>query len=620
MHIVLLDVGFMDDTALSRRLATLPASPGVYLFKSRDGRTLYVGKARSLRARVRSYFAPSSSDERAFIQHLRKDLGDISTIVSASETEAALLENQLIKAEQPRYNIKLRDDKEFLSLRLDRSVAWPRVQVVRRPKQDGADYFGPFPSATVARDMSRLAKRHFQLRTCTDREFASRSRPCLQYHIKRCPAPCVLEVAPERYAAEVDLVRKFLGGLDAGLLEKLRTRMAQAAADLDFEEAARLRDQCRALERLDARQSVSGTRDLDLDAVAHFRRDEEAEVALFVVRGGRLIGVHTYSLHRVRVPDTELIANFCREYYGGGAVVPGELLLPATLQLEGDWSAWLSEVAGARIKVVQPKRGEKAQMMRLALDNAAHAFSEKERARQACDDSLRRLGELLGLPHAPRRIECIDVSHFGGDDTVAVVTALEDGELARGRYRSFRLKRVSGGDDYAALYEVLCRRFERSKADPRLWRLPDVLIVDGGKGQLASAQAAARDTGIRVALAGLAKARANVEGEVLEDRLVLEGELEPVSASRARGALRPLQLLRDEAHRAANALREKQSKRRTLESWLDDVDGIGPVAKRKILGKFPTRTAFMQATDEALAPLKLKRSQILALRAPAERD
>lgn len=604
----------MDEAALQQRLAALPVASGVYLFKARDGRVLYVGKARNLRSRVRSYFAPKTSDERAFIAGLRGELGELTTLVTQNEKEAALLENQLIKAEQPRYNIKLRDDKEYLSLRLDTRVAWPRVQVVRKPRSDGADYFGPYPSATAARATGRLLQKHFQLRTCSDREFAQRSRPCLQYHIKRCPAPCVLPVDAVAYGEEVERVRRFLKGAHQALLGELKSRMQACAAQQDYEYAARYRDQLRAIEKVAEAQAVTSHQEVDQDVIGLFRREQEVEMALLAVRGGRLIGVHTFSLRRVLVPDDEVLANFCRAYYGEGAVLPPTVLLPKAIEAEAGLAAWLSELAGRRVRVAFPQRGPRRQVLRLALDQAAHAFEEKARGQAAAEAQLAQLQQLLGLPKVPERIECVDVSHHGGLDTVAVLTAAEGGELLRSGYRSFRVRQQVAGDDYAAMYEVLLRRFKRAEKGGR-WALPELLVVDGGRGQLARAEAARADAQVEgVTLVGLAKAREDGVAQHSTDRVFRVGVTDPIAVTRAPAAFRILQQLRDEAHRASNALREKQAKRRTLSSPFDGVPGLGPVTRRKLQRQGFSLDDLRSLSDAALQELGLNAGQRRKLR------
>jgi excinuclease ABC subunit C len=319
--------------AAQRKLDNLPASPGVYVFHGADGKVLYVGKARSLRNRVRSYFQPGSSDLRAFVSRLERELTDIETFVTHTDKEAALLENQLIKSRQPKYNVKLRDDKEYLSLRLDAKKPWPRLEVVRRPKPDGAQYFGPYHSATAARQTLRLLNRYFQLRTCTDTEFRMRSRPCLQYQIKRCPGPCVLEVDEEEYRAQVANVARFLDGRHGELVRDIDVRMKGASGELEYERAAVYRDQLRAVERAQEEQRVAGVQKSDQDVIGFHRQGDQVEVAVLSMRGGRLFGVRTLPLRRVAVPNDEMLGAFLRQHYTDRASLPDEILVPVTIEM-----------------------------------------------------------------------------------------------------------------------------------------------------------------------------------------------------------------------------------------------------------------------------------------------
>jgi excinuclease ABC subunit C len=598
------------------KLEALPPSPGVYVFRDRRGAVVYVGKATSLRARVRSYFAAGSSDGRYFVAGLAHEIGDLETFVTRSEKEAMLLENNLIKEHRPRYNVKLRDDKEYLSLRLDPKARWPRLEVVRRPRQDDARYFGPYHSATAARQTLRLVNRHFQLRTCTDAEMRARVRPCLQYQIRRCPGPCVMEVDAEAYAQQVRAVALFLDGRHDELLGELRARMTQAATALEYERAGVFRDQIRAVERVREEQRVTTARDVDQDALGIYREGEAIELALLEVRGGRLVSVRTYDLDARPLPDAEIVASFVAEYYGRGGAPPDELLLPVEVDAMEGLAEVLSEGRRARVKVSAPRRGPKADLVRMAMENAAHAFREKRRAQRDVEERLGQVQKRLRLPRLPRRIECIDVSHTGGTDTVAAIVAMRDGELDRKRYKSFHVRRVSGGDDYGAMYEVLTRRLRRAQAGTAGWELPDLLVVDGGKGQLGVALAALADAGVRdLPVAGLAKEKENAAGERLVDRVYLPGQKNAIALREGTTTLHYLALLRDEAHRASNALRVRLGKRRRLRSGLADVPGVGAQTARALLRALGSLRAVQAATEEALVAAGATRAQARAIRA-----
>jgi excinuclease ABC subunit C len=588
------------EASWKHKLDNLPSTPGVYVFKDAAGGYLYVGKAASLRSRVRSYFQASNSDTRYFIEHLQGELGDIETFITATEKEAALLEDSLIKQYQPRYNVKLRDDKEYLSLRLAESASWPRLEVVRRPKDDGARYFGPYHSATAARSTLRLVNRHFQLRTCTDTDFNSRARPCLQYQIKRCLAPCVLEIDRVRYGEQVRNVGLFLEGRHDELLEHLGRAMQDASDTQRYEQAATYRDQIRSVESARQSQRVSIVRDIDQDVFGYFRQDDKVELAVLMARRGRVVGVRTFDVRDAQLPDDELISAFVAEYYRRGSFVPDEVLIPTRIEAALGLSEVLSEQRGGKVTLNRPQRGDKSKLLRMAMENAAHAFREKARAREDLGARLAVVADKLGLPKLPKRFECIDVSHTGGQDTVAAIVSFRDGEADRKRYRSFHIKSVSGGDDYGAMREALSRRFRRGKDAEAGWDLPDLLVLDGGRGQLAIAQAVLAELQISdLPVVALAKEKLNVMGDELVDRVYVPGRKNPVELRSARGLLLLAQA-RDEAHRVSNALRVRLGRGQRLRTRLDDIRGVGPKTRVALLRKLGSLEAISAATPEEL--------------------
>jgi excinuclease ABC subunit C len=623
-------------SSLDEKLEGLPAQPGVYLFKDKTGTVVYVGKAKSLKSRVRSYFQASSSDDRAMLPFLLEVIVDAETIVTGSEKEAAILENTLIKQHQPRYNIKLRDDKEFLSIRLSLDHPWPRLDVVRRPQRDGARYFGPYHSASAARRSLHLINKHFQLRTCTDGELERRRRPCLQHQIKRCPAPCVLPVEPSWYREQVDAVEKFLDGRHDELSGELTNRMAEASRGMAFELAAVYRDQLRALEKVREDQRIVFEDPIDRDVVGYFRDGEAVEIALLYLRAGRIADVSTRSLKAV-IPDAEVIAAFVSQHYGaqeeGEAVnpIPREILLPLAPEASAGVAEWLSEQAGHRVAITVPKRGAKVKLLRLATDNARHAFHEKRRVSDDAQERLAVMQEVLRLDTLPMRIECCDISHLGGGDTSGAVVAMRNGEFDKKRYRSFHVRGGEAGafgdaqinDDYASMYEVLSRRFHRGLAerdtDDKAWELPDLFVVDGGRGQLGAALAAAHDLGLHdLAIVSLAKERETATGKLLVDRVYLPGQKNPIAVHAHAAALSFLPRLRDEAHRFSNTIREKLGTRRRLRSQLDDVKGLGRETKKRLLRHFGDVGRVFRATDDELLAVKgVLPRHVAALRAHA---
>jgi excinuclease ABC subunit C len=661
-----------------QKLDALPAQPGVYLFKDRKGTVVYVGKAKSLRSRVRSYFQDATGDNRAFIPVLQHTIGDLETLVAGNEKEATILENNLIKEYRPRYNIKLRDDKDFITLRLravpkahapvpvaeggapqlaDVADAWPRLEVVRRPAPDGSRYFGPYHSATAARRTLHLVNKHFQLRTCSDTEFASRKRPCLQHQIKRCPAPCVLGVDPVWYAEQVEAVAKFLAGRHDELSRELDARMKQAAREMRFELAAVYRDQLRAIEKVRQEQRVVTVDDVDRDVLGFYREGELVEVALLHVRAGKLADVGTYSIKQAEIPDEEIIAAFLAQHYGGSlakgdgdeataVLLPDEVIVPLEPEGVDGIAEWLADRAGHRVALLHPKRGSRVDLVGLANDNARHSFVEKQRHADDVDERLCDLQQRLRLPVVPRRIECCDISHLGGGDTVGAVVAMRDGDLDKKHYRSFTVRGLARGedassminDDYASMYEVLARRFRRARAaaqaslaestpfgpalegaggegegaldppeaqaksarsDDADWDAPDLFVVDGGRGQLAVALAAAHDLGLHdLPIVALAKERENITGDTMVDRVYLPGQKNPIPLKSATTSLFLLARLRDEAHRFSNRARMRIGKKRRFHSPLDDVKGLGPKAKTA-LQTHVGNLAMIRASDDA---------------------
>ncbi len=643
----MLDPARMLPAHVLEKLEALPVQSGVYLFKDASGEVVYVGKAKSLRSRVRSYFQAGGSDSRYFIPILQKTVGDLETIVTANEKEATILENTLIKQYSPRYNVKLRDDKDFLCIRLDTTHEWPRLTVVRQrsvnalkkgsraggdaPDEkggpDGARYFGPYHSATSARRTLHLVNKHFQLRTCGDLELASRRRPCLQYQIKRCPAPCVYEVDRGWYGEQVGLVAKFLDGKHDELSRELRERMQDAAKAHRFELAAVYRDQLRAIDKVREEQHAVSVDDADRDVVGIYREEDLVEIALLYVRGGKLAEVATFSTKQAEIPDEEILAAFLAHNYEGALTIAArEIIVPVEPDALAGIEEWISDQAGHKVTLIHPKRGDRVDLLALATDNAKHAFREKRRQKDDVDERLAELQERLRLPTLPRRIEGCDISHLGGGDTVGAIVAMKDGLPDKKRYRTFHVRgrQVGGtlqvGDDYGAMYEVLGRRFRRSltasqEADgaskagdaednrERIeWDLPDLFVVDGGRGQLGVALAAARDLGLHeLPIVGLAKEKENVAGETLVDRVYLPGQKNPIPLRSHSASLFFLARLRDEAHRFSNRARERLGKARRLRSELDDIKGIGPKTKKALLEHLGTVAAIKRATEAELA-------------------
>jgi excinuclease ABC subunit C len=641
----------MLSDALKAKIESLPAQPGVYIMKDREGAVVYVGKAVSLRARVGQYFQEHTSDVRAFIPFLEELLGDLEVIITPSEKDALLLENELIKQHKPRFNIRLRDDKNFISLRLSRSHPYPRLEVVRRVKKDGARYFGPYSSASSIRETLGLVNRHFQLRTCTDQVMGNRRRPCLQFQIKRCPAPCVYNVPQDEYQRSVEEVSLFLEGKADELKSQLHGRMKGAASALEFERAAQLRDQLQAIDRsLEKQRTILGDL-LDQDVLGFHREGPHLELHLLFFRNGRLTGGRSFGFTKQEFPTEELLSSFLDQYYESGAFVPKELLLPIPLSDSEQREVWLSEKRGDRVRVHIPERGEKVRLVEMAMENARHNFEEKARTQKNHLEALTRLQQRLHLPRLPRRIECFDISTFQGQLTVGSQVVFSDGEPDKSGYRLFRVRGDAAGDDFASMFQVLTRRLKRGIEEENL---PDLLVIDGGKGQLGVARAAMRELGLDtkdLPLAGLAKSRVLEDAErfaarqgyktsdawegstkpetegpaepvsrlgrsrkkgrfteaTLErspERVFLPGQKNPIVLRQNTSELFLLTRLRDEAHRFAITYHRKLRRERNFKSVLEEIEGVGDKRKRALLSHFGSLKRIRAATTEEIAQVE----------------
>ncbi len=594
-------------------LEHLPDLPGVYIMRGRMGEVLYVGKARRLRQRVRQYF--SGHDTRFFVPLLEKLVADIETMVVAHEKEALLLENNLIKEHRPRFNVKLRDDASYLVLRLDPSSVWPRLTLVRGMGNDGAEYFGPYHSARSARAALRVINRHFQLRTCTDYVLKHRSRPCLQYHIKRCPGPCVFDVDSAAYAEQVRDVTLFLSGRHRELTHSLQARMEQLANDLSFEAAARVRDQLGSLASVLQGQQVVSDADVNQDAVGMKREGGVVEFVVLHIRHGKLMAHDTVSQTGMELPDEEVLAGFLLSYYTQSLAPPDEVLLPFVISEDdrAPLATFLRDVRGKKVDVVTPARGARKRLVELAYKNAENAFTTRRRHDEAAEQALIQLQTRLGLQRIPRTIECFDISHFQGSDPVASMVVFRDGVAAPKRYRGFRIRAVGEGlqnDDFASMYEVLSRRLKRAVDESPGWELPDLLVIDGGKGQLGSAMAAMADVGVAhgvegVEIVSLAKERefdapGRNDTTLRPERVFVPGVKDAVELRSGSAERLLLERVRDEAHRFAISFHRKRRGKRALASALDTIEGVGPKTRRILLEHFGSMRALKAAELSAL--------------------
>ena len=620
------------------KLAELPDSPGVYLMRAGDDRVLYVGKARSLRSRVRSYFR--RGDHSYKTRSLVSRIVDFNVIVTDSEVEALVLENNLIKEHRPRFNVTYRDDKQYLYLKVTVQETYPRVATTRIIARDGSLYFGPYTSAKSLRQTLKLLNRLFPYRTCNISMAKPIPRPCLKYDIGLCNAPCTRYVTVDQYREVVDGAVRFLRGEYEQVKEQLTDQMWAAADTQDYEEAARFRDRISAMEKVVAEQKVSDpdARERQVDVIAAARQDRDAMATVFRIRGGKLIGHHHYDLTVTgEETEAEMLDDFVREYYDRAAEVPQLVLVPQDLTDVEVLESWLKSLRGANVTVRRPQRGPKRRLVQMAVRNAAETLhlerttwlnSERKR-RQA----LLEIGVALDLPRLPRRIECYDISHIQGSLAVGSLVVFEDGVAKNGKYRRFKVRSGAGNDDFESLREVLRRRLRRyaeetnvaaaAGQDPRAlasvplagfnpddqlpevsepavgsskeWGVtPDLMLIDGGKGQLSAALEVFKELGLdraRIPLAAIAKRR---------EELYFPNQSGPVLMPLDGPGLHLVQQIRDEAHRFAVSFHIKLRTARGRRSILDEIPGIGPKRKRNLLRTFGSLKRIRAATLEDL--------------------
>jgi excinuclease ABC subunit C len=599
---------------LLRKIDALPRGPGIYLFKgaARAGGAvdvLYVGKAKSLRERVRGYFA-ERGDGRAFVRFIERRVVDVDVVATRSEKEAFLLENNLIKQHKPRYNIRLKDDKSFLHLRVDAKHDFPAIVPMRRPRKDGARYFGPYASARAIRTTLRLLRTVFPLRDCRDTEFANRTRPCLKHQIHMCAAPCVGLVSKEQYAEMLEGALRVLAGDTEELVARLQKDMSEAAEKLEYERASVLRDRIAFLRTSTEAQAVEQSRFLDRDAIGFHRRGRKVELCVLEFRGGKLLTSRPFSF-TTDLPDDEALSSFLGEYYGGGRPAPDEVLLSRPAYGADTLEELLTERRGRPVRVREPRSGDAARAVEMANRNAELALKT---ARDQESVELRVLEDVkrrLGLPRAPRRIECIDVSHLQGGQAVASLVAFTDGKPDKERYRRYRLRLAAGNDDFAAMREVVGRRFGPRHDSREIVPRPDLLLIDGGRPQVNAVTERLKEMGVapgeELAVAGLVKPERRGRGLALRadevDHVILPDRPEPVPLPPEDEACFLLQRVRDEAHRFAIAYHRKLRSREALTSELAGIEGFGPKRVRALLRGLGGLRGVKAASREQIAAL-----------------
>ena len=599
---------------LTRRLEAIPVEPGVYLLRDRGGKVLYVGKAKSLRPRVRSYFR-EGGDGRFQVRFLMRRVRDFETLVARNEKEALILENNLIKQYKPRYNIRLKDDKSYLSAKVT-NHPWPRITVTRRIVKDGGRYFGPFGSADGLRETIDVIRKVFPLRTCSDAVFRNRSRPCIEYQIKRCLGPCCLPVDRGEYERHLHAAEMLLEGKNLELLRELRERMKAYAERLEFEEAARVRDSVRSIEKTVERQTVLHHWGGDQDVFGLYREGGFIEAIVLLVRNGKLTSTRGWSFHDLEFPDDDVLADLLTQYYAGARFIPDEVILPVELEDAEVRAELLSERRGKKVEVIVPQRGDKLRLLEMAMENARQSFASRRDNESTREKMLEDLRAKLHLRNTPKRIECYDISNLQGSMVVGSQATFDEGEPQKALYRRYRIRTVEGQDDFASLYEVLSRRLKRAQAEKEY---PDLWVIDGGKGQLNVAIQVLKEFGLSDQIEVISLAKQHVLSDARnravtksEERVFLPNRKDPIVLPRNSTALFVLVRIRDEAHRFAITYNRDLRRRARLRSVLDDIEGIGPVRRRGLLRHFGSLRRIREASLQELASVKGVNAELAA--------
>ena len=595
-----------SDDETSRKLESIPTAPGVYLLRDRAGKVLYVGKAKSLRPRVRAYFR-DGGDGRFQVRFLMKRVGDFDTLVTATEKEALILEHNLIKQYRPRYNIRLKDDKSYLSAKVT-NHPWPRITVTRKIVKDGGRYYGPFGSAEGLRDTIDIIRKVFPLRTCSDSVFRNRARPCLEYQIKRCMGPCCLPIDRAEYERHLRAATLLLEGKDLELLNEMRERMKLHAERLEFEHAAKLRDQVRAIEKTVERQTVLHHWGIDQDVFGLYREGNFIEAIVLMVRGGKLTITQSWSFEDLEFADEDVLADLLTQFYAGGRYLPDEVIVPVALEDAEVRAELLSERRGKKVEFLVPQRGEKLRLLEMAMENARQSFAARRDSDNTRERMLEELRVKLHLRNAPKRIECYDISNLQGSMVVASQVTFDEGEPQTNLYRRYRMRTVQGQDDFASMYEVLSRRLQRAAREQQY---PDLIVIDGGKGQLNVALEVLREAKLIDQIDAVALAKQHVlnqprEEQVVksEERVFLPNRKDPVILRRNSNALFLLVRIRDEAHRFAITYNRELRRRARMRSVLDDIEGVGPVRRRALLRHFGSLKRIRETSLEELSQVK----------------
>ena len=592
---------------LQKKLENLPTNPGVYLMKNDQGEIIYVGKAINLRNRVRSYFRelkPEQAKTKALVRHI----ADLEYILADNELEALVLECNLIKKYRPKYNISLKDDKTYPYLKIT-NEDYPQVLITRKVSRDGARYFGPYPSVNELRNSLEMVRKIFPFRSCHQRVFTN-DRPCLNAHINMCYAPCIGRISKEDYNAMIDQIALFFEGKQDGLVKRLKQEMEQAAENLEFEQAARLRDQLQGIEQIMTQQKAVLGSDSDEDVIAMARGINQCCVQIFFVRGGKIVGRENYFLKGTDDSSRgEVIASFMKQFYLNCQFIPRNILLETELEEQEVLEQWLTEKKESRVYLKVPKRGQAKDLVELVGRNALEVLNKQEMEEsyqeQRTTGALEQLQRALGLPELPHRMECYDISNTQGTDSVASMVVFVDGKPKKDQYRRFKIKTVEGADDYASLREVLLRRLthglaeqqDSDKDEGKFAAFPDVIMMDGGRGQVNVALDVLRELQLDIPVCGMVKDNKHrTRGLYYQnEEIPLDEQAEPFLL---------ITRMQDEAHRFAITYHRSLRGKRSLTSRLDDIPGVGEKRKKNLLKHFGSFTKIREASAEELAEVE----------------
>lgn len=594
------------NSSIENLLDSLPSKTGVYIMKDKNGRSIYIGKANNLKSRVRSYFSRDSGD-RHQIPYLVGDVETVDYLLTKTESEALLVENSLIKRHKPKYNIRLKDDKTYSSLRLSVNEKYPRLTFTRRVRDDGALYFGPYASGESLKQTSRLVRKLFPVRDCSDEKFRRhKSRPCLSYFINLCSGPCANKISHEKYNEIVDKAAVFLRGERKQLIRIIKNSMKKASDEMRYVDAAYYRDQLKSVEKNVEVDKLMSSSLMDKDVIGFYREDDNYEFTVLLSRDGTIVDKSDFSVKGFNLETGEVLREFISRFYFSDRYIPREILLPLDIYDSQNYSDLLSEKRGKKVDIINPKRGEKLKLIQMALKNSRESFFRKQNERKRGNTLLESIKDSLSLNRIPNAIECFDISNTQGSQPVASLVRFAGGKADRSRYRRYRIKTVSGPDDFSSMYEVVFRRCLRS--DQKGWNLPDLILIDGGKGQLNVALNALKDCGVddKVDIAAIAKSRVNGE----TDKIYLPGRKEPVLLEDNKKAIFLLMRIRDEAHRFAITFHKELRDKKSLTSEIDSIPGVGKKRKLELLNYFGSIEKIRMATVEELCSVKGMTKQV----------